>query len=83
MSTIPFWSSILQYRNQLFKGMNNKVHYYRSKLKMSQQELANRLNVSVETIIAIENEKYTPTLALAFNISKLLHAPIEEIFKYD
>ena len=42
--------------------------------------MANALGVSRQTIIAIENHKYNPTLVLAMTIAKLLQRPVEEIF---
>ncbi len=60
--------------------VRNKVRYYRKLSNMTQEEFARKLNVSRQTIIAIENEKYNPTLALALKISKLFNKPVESIF---
>ncbi|WP_114010646.1 helix-turn-helix transcriptional regulator [Cohaesibacter intestini] len=48
--------------------------------KMTQQALADALNVSRQTIIAIENGRYAPSLALALRISQLMDRPVEDIF---
>ena len=50
--------------------------------EMTQQELANKLNVSRQTIIAIEAGKYSPTLELAFRISEIFNVSLEEVFQY-
>ncbi len=50
--------------------------------EMTQQELADKLNVSRQTIIAIEAGKYSPTLELAFRISEIFKVPLEEVFQY-
>jgi putative transcriptional regulator len=51
--------------------------------EMTQQELANRLGVTRQTIIAIESGKYCPSLPLAFKISRAFGMSIEEIFLYE
>jgi len=50
--------------------------------EMTQQELADKLRVSRQTIIAIEAGKYSPTLELAFRISEIFKVPLEEVFQY-
>ncbi len=61
--------------------MKNKLRELRSERNWSQGELADRLEVSRQTINAIETEKYDPSLPLAFKIAKLFKQPIEEIFE--
>lgn len=51
--------------------------------EMTQQELADKLNVSRQTIIAIEAGKYSPTLELAFRISEIFNVSLEEVFQYN
>ncbi|MDO9573390.1 MAG: helix-turn-helix transcriptional regulator, partial [Candidatus Contubernalis sp.] len=60
-----------------------RVRFYRKQLNLTQEQFAGKLKVSRQTIIAIENEKYNPTLALALKISKLLNKPLETIFSLD
>jgi len=48
--------------------------------KLTQEDLANALGVTRQTIIAIENGKYNPSLELAFKISKYFESSIEKIF---
>ena len=51
--------------------------------EMTQQELANRVGVTRQTIIAIEAGKYAPSLTLAFRISRVFGLRVEEVFQYD
>ncbi len=60
--------------------MKNKLRVLRAEREWSQAELAERLNVSRQTINAIENGKYDPSLPLAFKIGRLFELSIEEIF---
>lgn len=50
--------------------------------EMTQQELADRVGVSRQTIIAIESAKYSPSLELAFRIAHAFNAPLEDVFTY-
>lgn len=60
--------------------MKNRVRVLRVEQNWSQAELAEQLNVSRQTVNAIETEKYDPSLPLAFKIGRLFDKPIEEIF---
>ncbi|MFI8480338.1 helix-turn-helix transcriptional regulator [Pseudomonas sp. NPDC078700] len=60
--------------------MKNNLKELRAQLKWSQQDLATRLNVSRQTINAIENGRYDPSLPLAFQIARIFQQPIESIF---
>ena len=60
--------------------MNNHVRELRGEQSWSQADLAERLDVSRQTINAIETGKYDPSLPLAFRIAKLFHTAIESIF---
>ncbi len=51
--------------------------------EMTQQQLADLVGVTRQTIVAIENEKYSPTLELAFRIALVFSLPLEEIFSYE
>jgi len=50
--------------------------------EMTQQELAERVGVTRQTIIAIEGEKYAPSLELAFRLAGAFGRPLEEVFQY-
>jgi putative transcriptional regulator len=60
--------------------MNNKLRDLREAKGWSQQELGDRLEVSRQTIIAIEKGKYDPSLPLAFAIARLFSRRIEDVF---
>ena len=60
--------------------MKNRLRVLRAERDWSQAELAQRLEVSRQTINAIETEKYDPSLPLAFRIARLFKSRIEEIF---
>jgi putative transcriptional regulator len=51
--------------------------------EMTQQELADTVGVTRQTIIAIEKGQYSPSLELAFRIALVFNAPLEEVFSYD
>ena len=61
--------------------MNNHVRQLREQRGWSQGDLAERLEVSRQTVNAIETSKYDPSLPLAFRIAKLFRQPIESIFE--
>jgi putative transcriptional regulator len=61
--------------------MNNNLRELREQRGWSQGELAERLDVSRQTVNAIETSKYDPSLPLAFRIAKLFRQQIEEIFE--
>ncbi|MBN8220464.1 MAG: helix-turn-helix transcriptional regulator [Spirochaetes bacterium] len=50
--------------------------------ELTQQQLAERVGVTRQTIVAIENGKYSPTLELAFRIARVFDKPLEEIFSF-
>ena len=60
--------------------MKNRLRVLRAEREWSQADLAEKLNVSRQTINAIETGKYDPSLPLAFDIAKLFALRIEEIF---
>lgn len=60
--------------------MRNRLRVLRAERKWSQADVADRLGVSRQTVNAIENGKYDPSLPLAFGIAKLFESTIEEIF---
>ena len=50
--------------------------------EMTQQQLADKANVTRQTIIAVEQGKYSPSLSLAFRIANALNTNIEDVFEY-
>ena len=51
--------------------------------EMTQEELANRAGCTRQTIIALEQGKYVPSLELAFKVAKAFGMPLEEVFQYE
>lgn len=60
--------------------MENQIRALRRERGLSQDELARRCGVSRQTVNAIENDKYDPTLALGMKLARLLEVPVEELF---
>ncbi len=63
--------------------MNNKLKVLRAMRNWSQADLAERLDVSRQTVTALETGKYDPSLPLAFKIARLFQLPVEQIFEPD
>lgn len=64
--------------------INNKIRELRFHCKeMTQQQLAEQVSVTRQTIISIEKGKYAPSLELAFRIAKVFDVPLGEVFSYD
>lgn len=57
-----------------------KIKEYRAKHNMTQEELADLVGVRRETIGHLENGKYNPSLKLAFDIAKVFHVTVDELF---
>jgi len=60
--------------------IENNVRECRKQLNLTQEGLAELLGISRQTIIAIENKKYNPSLELALKMGKVFNKPIEELF---
>lgn len=63
--------------------MKNSIRTIRKDMKISQEELARLCNVTRQTINAIENNKYDPTLGLAFKLSKNLSTTVDKLFIFE
>lgn len=63
--------------------MENKLKVYRAMNEITQEDLAKALGVTRQTIIAIEKNKYDPSLNLAFKIAKYFKVQIEDLFIYN
>lgn len=63
--------------------MKNNIRALRKKIGLRQEDIAKTLNVTRQTINAIENNKYNPTLELAMRLAKLLDTTVEELFTLD
>lgn len=60
--------------------MKNNLKIFRAINELTQEDLAKELNVTRQTIISIEKNKYDPSLPLAFKIAKYFNTTIEELF---
>ena len=63
--------------------MKNIIKRLRKDAKLRQEDLAEKVGVSRQTILAIENDKYNPTLELAMKLAKQLGKSVEEVFFLD
>ncbi|PJI10121.1 MULTISPECIES: helix-turn-helix transcriptional regulator [Clostridium] len=63
--------------------MKNNIRILRKQLGLRQEDVANTLKVTRQTINAIENNKYNPTLELAMKLARLLHTTVDELFILD
>lgn len=64
-------------------NINNKIRELRFFAdEMTQQELAERVGVTRQTIMAIEKGKYSPSLEVAFKIAAVFNQPLQQVFQY-
>ncbi len=63
--------------------MQNRIQEMRKAVRVTQNELADAVNVSRQTIISLENGKYNASLILAYKIAKYFGVTIEEVFVFD
>lgn len=62
---------------------SSAVHVYRAMKRMTQQELADKVGVSRQTIIQLERNRYNPSLLLAHDIADVFGVPIEKVFPFN
>ena len=62
--------------------LNNRIVVYRAEKGWTQQELADRVQVSRQTIVNIEKNKYTPSVVLAYKIAQAFNVEITDVFIY-
>ncbi|AKM81296.1 MAG: Transcriptional regulator, XRE family [Candidatus Pacebacteria bacterium GW2011_GWF2_38_9] len=62
--------------------MKNNIKVYRAMHELTQEQLAEKIGVSRQTVLAIESNKYLPSLGLAFKIADLFKKKVEDIFIY-
>jgi len=68
----------------LSKKLSNNIRKLRFEAdEMSQQTLADKVGVTRQTIFAIEKDKYSPSLEVAFKISNVFNVPLENFFNYE
>jgi len=63
--------------------LKNNIKEIRVKHQLTQDDLAERLEVSRQTIISLEKERYNPSITLAFKIARLFRCQIEDVFIYE
>jgi len=69
---------------KLSKSLSNNIRRLRFEAdEMSQQTLADKVGVTRQTIFAIEKDKYSPSLEIAFKISNVFKTPLEDVFTYE
>lgn len=61
----------------------NKIHIYRAEKRLTQKQLAEAVGVSRQTVVAMEKNKYNPSLTLAFKVANALEKSITEVFTYN
>ena len=64
-------------------GIRNQVRELRALREMTQQELADKVGVTRQTVIAIEGNKYSPSLETAFKVALALGVSLDRCFQYD
>jgi putative transcriptional regulator len=63
--------------------VKNKIREIRARHHLTQDDLAERLEVSRQTIISLEKERYNPSIILAFKLARVFSCQIEDIFIYE
>ncbi|QKY71525.1 helix-turn-helix transcriptional regulator [Lentibacillus sp. CBA3610] len=63
--------------------LNNRIAVCRAEKKWTQQRLAEEVGVSRQTITAMENQKYNPSLILAFKVAKVFGKSIDDVFEFE
>jgi putative transcriptional regulator len=63
--------------------IRNTIRELRAAQEMTQQQLADRIDLTRQTVIAIEGDKYSPSLETAFRIAQVFGVPLEQVFQYD
>jgi len=64
-------------------GIRNNVRDLRAEREMTQQQLADQIGLTRQTVIAIEGDKYSPSLETAFRIAHVFAVPLDRVFQYD
>jgi len=64
-------------------AIRNKIRELRALRAITQQELADRVGVTRQTVIAIEQDRYSPSLETAFKVAIVLGVPLDQCFQYD
>ena len=63
-------------------SFDSKIHIYRATRRMTQQELADLVGVSRQTIMQLEKNRYNPSMLLAYSIAQVFGVTIEDLFDF-
>lgn len=63
--------------------LDNNIAKLRSKLKLSQQELADAIGVSRKTVSTVETGRFTPSVVIALKVAKFFEVPVEKVFELE
>lgn len=63
--------------------MRNKLKILRATHQLTQEQLADKIGITRQTVIAMESDRYLPSLGLAFRLAKLFQVKVEDVFSYD
>jgi putative transcriptional regulator len=78
------FESPIQYQKTVFGDrMQTRIKEYRTRLNLTQEDLAKTVGVRRETIIFLEQGKYNPSLKLAHDVALALHSTIDDLFIFD
>lgn len=77
-----YYTKNARYTIQGSEGLKTRIQELRKKHKLSQEELANAVGVTRQTITSLEGEKYTASLVLAYKIARYFGLSIEEVFDF-
>jgi putative transcriptional regulator len=67
----------------MISRISNTIRELRSAQNLTQQDLADRIGVTRQTVIAIEGDKYSPSLETAFRIAHVFGVPLDQVFHYN
>jgi putative transcriptional regulator len=67
----------------MMSELDNNIAKLRSKLKLSQQELADAIGVSRKTVSTVETGRFTPSVVIALKMAKFFEVPVEKVFELE
>ena len=70
-------------KHTLGETMQNRIKEYRSRMNLTQEELAKTVGVRRETIVFLEQGKYNPSLKLAHDVARALHTTIDDLYVFE
>ena len=67
---------------EIYRTIGQNIKFYREKAHLTQQELADLVGVSRQTIMQLERNRYNPSMLLAYSIAKVFNVSIEDLFDF-